>query len=112
MATYTKEFLSASSSGGGVDISATASPGTLVHTAVSGLSDKDEVFLYIVNMHTADVDVTIEFAGTAIQKTIPFKEGLFLEIPGFPINNGETVRVFASVASVVSVLGWVNRITA
>jgi len=117
MAGYTKKQLSGSTNGKQIKVAATASPGTLIHTAVSGIVDFDEVWLYVTNNHTANLAITVQLGGTTspddlIQLTVPFKSGLYLVVPGIPLNNGQIVRVFAASANLISVSGWVNRITA
>jgi len=114
-ATYSKLKLSGSTNGKAIKLAATATPGTLVHTSVSGLVDYDEAWLYATNNHTGDVDLTIEWGGVAspddiVEITIPAKTGLYLVIPGLVLQNGLIVRAFASVTNVISVFGWVNRI--
>jgi hypothetical protein len=64
---------------------------------------------------TADVILTVEF-GTAdtennVMVTIPYKAGLVPVIPGFILQNEQTVKAFASVANVITVHGFVNAIT-
>jgi len=117
MAEYSKLKLSASTNGRGIKIAATASPGTLLHTAVSGILDQDEVWLYATNNHTANLELTLELGGVAspddlVKFSVPFKNGLYLVVPGFVFNNGVAIRAFAATANLISVHGWVNRITA
>lgn len=116
MAQYTKLKLSGSTNGRGIKIAATATPGTLLHTAVSGLVDQDEVWLYATNNNAANLALTLEMGGVTnpddlVQFTVPFKNGLYLVIPGFVFNNGVVIRAFAQTANLISVHGWVNRIT-
>lgn len=111
---------SAASTGNGVKIAATATPGTTVHTtgAVSGVTD--EVWLYFYNSHTTDVIVTIEYGGATAPDqndilTVPFKSGLVLAIPGLILTQAggaQTVKVFAATTNVVIAYGYVMRITA
>ena len=61
MATYSKELLSGSTNGKGILVAATATAGTLIHTAVSGSTDLDEIWLYAVNSSDADVKLTLEW---------------------------------------------------
>lgn len=115
MATFSKRFLSGSTNGRGIKVAATATPGTLIHTAVAGMTNMDEVWLYCYNSHNATVYLTIEFGGTTapddnISAGIPAKQGLFKAIPGFPINNGLDIRAFCDVANVLVITGFVNRI--
>jgi hypothetical protein len=117
MATYSKRNLSASTNGKNIKIAATATPGTLLHTAVSGILDQDEVWLYAANLHTANLELTLELGGVAapddqVKFSVPFKSGLYLVVPGFVFNNGLAIRAFAASANLIVVTGWVNRITA
>ena len=116
MSVFTKEFLSGSTSGRNVKVAATATPGTLIHTAVSGTSSKDEIYLYATNTSTSAVKLTIEFGGTTspddlIEVTIPGEAGLYLVVPGLILNNALSVRAFADTANVININGFVNRIT-
>jgi len=117
MASFTKLKLSGSTDGKQIKVAATATPGTTIHTAVSGTSDYDEIWLYVTNNHTAAVALTIEFGGTTspddlIQQSIPAKTGLYLLVPGLVLQNGAVVKAFAGTTNVISVSGWVNRISA
>jgi len=112
---FTKALLSASTNGKGIKVVAVATAGTLIHTAVAGTSSLDEIWLYAFNSHTVDVVLTIEFGeATApdgnIVITIPFKQGRFLVVDGRLLQNGLTVKAFASVANVVIIDGFVNQI--
>lgn len=116
MATYEKFILSASASGRAIKLVAIVTPGTLIHTAPVGVATLDEVWLWMVNNHTSNVDVALEWGGVTspddlIQFSLAFKQGLFLIVPGALIQNSLEIRAFASVANVVSVHGFVNRIT-
>ena len=115
MATISKQFLSGSTNGRNIKIAASASAGTLVHTAHA--SDKDEVWLWATNTSGVDVKLTIEWGGTTapddhVEVTIPAEEGDHLVIPGKIISGGLAVRAFAATANVINVSGYVNRITA
>jgi hypothetical protein len=116
MAAYSKLRLSNSTNGRQIKVAATATPGTLIHQAVAGVVDMDEIWVYATNNHTASLALTIEFGGVTspddlIQLSIPAKTGLFLVIPGFILNNALNVRAFAASANLICVSGWVNRIT-
>jgi len=117
MATYTKRILSGSTNGRPVKVTTTGTPGDLIHTAVSGTDDFDEIWIYTVNTSAGDVKVTIEFGGTTdpddlIEITIPSESGLYVIVPGLVLQNGLVVRAFAGSANVINILGFVNRITA
>ena len=115
MPTNTELTLSGSVSGKPISIAATASPGTLLHTATSAANTLDNLWIYVQSNHTAVASLTIQFGGiTAAEQIvmgIPSKEGLVLVIPGLPLAGGAEVRAFADVANVLSVVGLVNRRT-
>jgi hypothetical protein len=114
MATFSKLPLSGSTNGKGINIAATATTGTTIHTAVSGTSSFDEVWMYAVNTSTSSVKLTVEFGGTAaadnIEITIPGESGLVLVIPGLFLNNSLVVTAFAGTTNVISIHGYVNRV--
>lgn len=114
MATYAKMKLSASTNGKGILVAATATPGTIIHTAVAGTVDMDEVWLYVTNNHTAQLALTLEWGGVAaadlIQLAVPSKTGLYLIVPGFVLQNGLLVRAYAQTTNLLTIHGWVNRI--
>jgi len=116
MSAYSKLKLSASVNGKQIKIGAVGTPGTLIHTAVAGTVDMDEIWLYVTNNHTAALALALEWGGVAspddlIQMSVPSKTGLFLIVPGFILNNGLLVRAFAQTTNLLSISGWVNRIT-
>lgn len=117
MATYTKRILSGSTNGKGIKVAQTATPGTTIHTAVTGTSDFDEVWIWAINSHTADVLLTIEYGDVSspdnlIIGSIPAKSGLYTVVPGLLLQNDCVIRAFADTANVVCIYGFVNRITA
>ncbi len=115
MATYSKELLSASTNGKGVLVAATSTAGTLIHTAVSGTTDIDEVWLYAVNAHSASIKLTLEWGEATeptgnIEQTVPNESGLMLLVPGLLLQNGLTIKAFAATANEVVIHGYVNRV--
>lgn len=117
MATFTKRILSGSTNGRMIKVVAVATAGTLIHTAVAGASDMDEVWLWAVNSDTTDRKLTIEYGGVAapddlIEVTIRAESGLVLIMPGMILQNSLVIRAFAAAANVVMVSGFANRITA
>jgi hypothetical protein len=120
MATFSKLVLSGSTDGKLIKVVPTATAGTTIHTGSATATTLDEVWLYATNNHTADVLLTIEFGGVSspddlIQFTVPFNEGLFLMVAGLPIQGNATplvIKAFAATANVISIGGYVNRITA
>ena len=115
MATFTKIQLSGGTTGKNIKVAATATAGTLIHTAHA--TDIDEIYLWAVNSDTTDHKLTIEFGGVAspddlIEVTIPAESGLVLVIPGLTLTNSLVARAFAATADVIMINGFVNRITA
>jgi hypothetical protein len=113
-----KRKLSGSTDGMGILVAATGSPGTLIHTAVTGttVGTFDEVWLWAYNADTANRTLTIEFGDATapthnIKLSIPFQQGLVLVVPGFILQNGNTVRAFSSVANLVTLTGFVNSVS-
>ena len=113
---FKKRKLSASTDGRGIPVAATASPGTVVHTATSSVAanEWDEVWLRAVNTSASPVKLTIEWGGTSdpadlIELTIPAEQGFYEVIPGHVVQNGAVIRAFAATANVLVLHGFVNR---
>lgn len=118
MATITKKKLSGSTDGKGILVTATATPGTTIHAAVSGttVGTFDEIWLWAYNSHTAAVVLTIEYGGATapdntVKVTIPPGNGLELVVPGLILQNSLVVKAFAGTTNVVTITGYVNAIT-
>ena len=117
MATFSKVLLSGSTNGKAILVAATATAGTTIHTATSGSTDLDEIWLYAVNSSASTVKLTLEWGeATApngnIELTINAEAGLVLLTPGLLLQNSLVVRAFAATANVITIHGFVNRITA
>ena len=118
MATYSKHVLSGTPADGrNIKVVPTATAGTTIHTAVSGTSDLDEIWLYACNTDGTDRKLTIEYGGVAspddlTEVTITAEAGWVLVCPGLLLQNGLVVKAFAAAANVVMINGYVNRITA
>lgn len=115
MATVTKILPSGSAGlpdGTPVKIVATATAGTLFHTAHA--TALDEIYLYLMNTDTVQRTVTVEFGGaTAPDFSLIYvleAKDFILAVPGIPLTNSKTVRAFASAANVCNMSGFVNRI--
>ena len=113
MTSFTKQFLSASTNGKLIKVGASATPGTLIHTAHA--SAMDEIWLWAVNSDTTDRKLTIEFGGTTapndlIEMTISAESGLIAVAPGIILTNSLVVNAFAATVDVVMIGGFVNRI--
>ena len=63
MATYSRVLLSGSTNGKPIPVAATATPGTTIHTAVSGTSSFDEVYAWASNVTGSAATLTIEWGG-------------------------------------------------
>lgn len=122
MATFSKQLLSSSTDGRAIKVVATAiatSP-TLIHTGSSSSVVFDEVWIYAQNNHTSDVAVRIGFGGVTdpddiIEYTVKTKGGLYLVVPGLILKGNATpltVKAAAGTTNVISLSGYVNRITA
>jgi hypothetical protein len=116
MATYSKQLLSGSTNGKAIKVAATATAGTLIHTAIAGTSSEDEIWLYAHNTSATTVKLTLEWGGVTspddlIEVNIaPDGTGLVLVAPGILLQNGLVVRAFAGTANVLNIFGYVNRI--
>lgn len=115
--TATKQKLSGSTSGKGILVAATSSPGTTIHAAAStsDASDFDEVWLWASNTDTTARKLTIEYGGTSagfiVELTIPAESGPVLVIPGWLATDGISIAAFCATTNVVNIHGYVNRIT-
>jgi hypothetical protein len=119
MATFSKQILSGSTDGRGILVAATATPGTTIHTGSSTASVIDEVWLYAVNTSASAVKLTVEYGGVTspndhIEYTVPAEAGLYLIAPALLLKGNATpllIRAFAATASVISIHGYINRIS-
>jgi hypothetical protein len=117
MATFTKKILSGSTDGKAIKVVQTATAGTTIHTAVSGTSDIDEIWLYAVNSSASAVKLTLEWGEAAapdgnIELSVAAESGLVLVTAGLLLQNSLVVKAFAATANVILLHGYVNRITA
>jgi len=103
-----------------IKVAATATAGTAIHTASATATTIDEIWLYAVNTSTSAVKLTIEWGeATApdgnIELTVAAESGLVLVSPGLLLQGNATpkvVKAFAATANVITIHGYVNRITA
>jgi hypothetical protein len=121
MATFSKITLSGSTDGRPIKVAATATPGTTIHTGSSTATTYDEIWLYAQNTDTTSRKLTIEWGGTSspddlLELTVTAESGLVLVVPGLVIKGNASaalvVRAFAATANVLTIAGYVNRITA
>ena len=113
-----KNKLSGSTSGMGIKVVQTATAGDLIHTAVTGVTNFDEIWIWALNTHNTAVDLTIEWGGVTDPDSlinfdaIPVEAGPTLIVPGWILQNGLIVRAFAPVANVIIIYGYVHNLTA
>ena len=117
MATFSKRLLSGSTDGKAIKVVQTATAGTTIHTAVSGTSDIDEIWLYAVNSSASAVKLTLEWGQADapdgnIELSVAAESGLVLLTAGLLLQNSLVVKAFAATTNVILIHGFVNRITA
>ena len=120
MATFTKVALSGSTQGKAIKVAATASTGTTIHATGTSSSIIDEVWLYAYNSSTGPITLTIQYGGTTavdndIKIDLPPTSGLTLVVPGLILTGtgaaANTVYAYAGTTNVVTISGYVNRIS-
>lgn len=119
MANFTKLFLSGSTDGRQIKVGATATAGTTIHTATSaaGADSVDEVWVWAGNSSTTPRVLSLQWGSTAYPEdyksvTVPaFGGGDVLVAAGLPLRNGLVVTATAAAANVISISGYVNRIS-
>lgn len=109
----TKEIPSGSTNGKPIKVVAIATPGTTFHTAHA--TAKDEIYMYLSNTDTVDRNVTVEFGGVVapdnhLKFIVPAGETI-LAIAGIPLTSSLVCAAFANAANVVTMSGYVNRIS-
>lgn len=117
MASYTREKLSGSTNGKSIKIAATATAGTTIHTALTGSTGWDEVYVWINNTSPSAVLLTIEFGGVTDpdnlivkQLSIPPNSPPIPVLTGQILQNALVIGMFAGAANVLLATGYVNRI--
>ncbi len=122
MATYSKVLLSGSTQGKAIKVAATTSgsAGTTIHTTGTSSTAEDEIWLYAYNSSSSPVVLTIQWGGVTavdneIKLSIPSLAGLTLVVPGLILTGtgsaGNTVSAYAATTNVITVSGYVNRIS-
>lgn len=115
--TFTKQLLSASSNGQMIQVDATASPGTTVHTVqATATTAREMVYVHAVNSATGTRTLTLEIGATGADDQLPVdlqaNEGLNLVLPGWPFTGtGSIVRAHATATGEIRLGGWINRAT-
>lgn len=117
MTTFTRTLLSGSTSGREIPVAATATPGTLLHTAVAGALAFDEIYLWASNVTNAVASLTIEWGASGTvgdhlvdTYSIPPNSAPIPIATGQNLNGGLAVRAFSGTASAINISGYVNRI--
>jgi hypothetical protein len=115
MATFTKLVLSGSTDGQGIVINATATAGDTIHTAHA--TALDELWLWVSNLHTAAVTLTLEWGGATDPDdllvkavSIPANSPPIPIVHGLVLTNSLEAAAFASVADKLVISGYVHRI--
>lgn len=108
------ELLSGSTNGRQIKVAATSSPGTTIHTAVSGTTQQDKITLYCYNSDTVARELVLQWGGTTspdddIKKMIPPKDGAHLVTDNLPLNNGSVVKAYCATTNVLMISGTVRR---
>lgn len=117
MATYSRVLLSGSTSGRAIPVAATATPGTLLHTAIAGAAAWDEVYLWASNVTGTAATLTVEWGGvtdpgdhSVKAVSIPANSPPIPIMVGQVLNGGLVVRAFSGTGSAINIVGYVNRI--
>jgi len=117
MASYSRLLLSGSTSGKPIPVAATATPGTLLHTAIAGATAFDEVYLWVSNVTGSAATLSLEWGGVTdpgdlISKavSVPANSGPTPVLVGQVLNGGLVLRAFSGTASALNITGYVNRI--
>ena len=96
-----------------IDIAATSSPGTILHTAVAGTSYWDYITIEVSNRDTVARTVTIEWGGTTAADTVTLELapglGPVTMIDRRMLRDSHVVRAYCDAANVVSAWGEVHR---
>jgi hypothetical protein len=113
----TRELLSGSTNGRPINVSATATPGTLIHTASSTSGQKDELYLWVSNTTGSAATLTLEWGGVTDPDdllvkaySVPLNSGPVLVANGLTLNGGVVVRAFSGTGDALNITGYVNRI--
>lgn len=113
--TIQPRHLSGRANGLPIAVAATATPGTLIHTATSGANEFDMVTLYASNVTVSSVTLTIEWGGTTAtgdlgvkDLVIPANSSQTLVMRG-RLSGGVVVRAFCSTTNAINITGTVER---
>lgn len=116
MANLAKSIPSGITNGVPLNVTATSSGGAQTfHTAVSGTSSIDEIWLFACNTSSSDVTLTISLGDTSVpvQRVIPknnalnYADGGIWVLTGVCLNNSKVLKVWAGTTAVINVTGYV-----
>lgn len=120
MANYSRQLLSGSTNGKPIKIAGTTiGAATTIHTALTGATGFDEVYVWFTNTDAAnDHQITIAWGGVTdpdhiVQRVIPLAKltPALILLSGQIIQNALVVSAFADSANVITCFGYVNRIS-
>ena len=118
MAAFAPIHASESTDGRMIKVAATATPGTLLHTAVAGAANFDEIVISAMNSSAVPVLLTIEWGGVTvpddlIQYTVPAQDGLHIVVPKGTgrLNGTVAIRAFAATGNVIMCLVAIDERT-
>ena len=117
MAVFSGAPLSGSTNGRPISIVATATAGTVLHTAVSGAAAFDELYIWVSNASGTAATLTIEFGGVSdpadhLVKAYSIAANS-LPIPialGQRVQGGVVIRAFSGTTAVLNATGYYNRV--
>lgn len=118
MASFSIALLSGSTDGKPIPVAATATPGTLLHTAIASTTGFDEVYLWASNVTGSAATLTIEWGGVTDPGShfvkalsVPANSQSVPIATGQRVNNGMVIRAFSGTGSAINIVGNVNRIS-
>jgi len=114
MATISKQLLSGSTSGMPISLTTNATSGAVtIHTAVSGATDIDEVWVWATNVNTTAETLTLEVGTTDEDQHVMAviqPDETVLVLPGLILNGAKVIKGFSTTANKVNVFGYANRL--
>lgn len=108
--------LSGSTRGRPIQIAATSSPGTTLHTATTTTGQLDRVYVYLTNTSASAVLVTIEFgttgSGNEMDIIVPANDTI-VAVDGAVIGGGltDTITAYAATTNVINAFGRIERLS-
>jgi len=117
MTTFSKIVLSGSTNGVPILVAGTAiDAATTIHT--SHATSLDEVWLWVTNTDSSARTISITCGGNTDPDnlvidalSLPAGQSMLLLVPGLSTTNSKVWAAFASVTNVITITGYVNRIT-